>query len=112
VAWLVADMAADGSAGIYFIFKPNGVELGAYRGFGAEQIFLDTGSTPVMKIGTTYSYRLVKNSTMVTALVDGAPVAAAPLAALGNWALGNRIALYTEDAAVRFGPVTVTTSAP
>ena len=112
VAWLIADMAPDGSAGLYFIFKPNGVELGAYRGFGQEQVFLDTDSRPAMTIGTTCSYQLVKDSTMVTALINSVPVAAAPRAALSGWSLGNRIGLYTEDAAVRFGPVTVTTSVP
>lgn len=112
VAWLIADMASDGSAGLYFIFKPNGVELGAYRGFGLEQIFLDTSPSPAMKIGKTYTYRLVKNGGLVTALIDGKPVAAAPLDRLSSWPLGDRVGLYTEDAAVRFGPVTITVPAP
>ncbi len=112
VAWIITDMAADGSAGMYFIFKPNGVELGAYRGFGQEQVFLDTGSTPTMRVGRTYTYRLVKDGNLVTALIDNKSVAAAALDKLRSWSLGNRIGLYTEDAAVRFGPVTVITPYP
>jgi len=106
VAWLLADMKEDGSAGLYFILKTNGVELGAYRETG-EQIYLFTGTAPKNRIGTEYSCRLVKIGNQITAFVDGRQVAAASLEALGGWPLGNRIGLYTEDAAARFGPVSV-----
>lgn len=109
VAWLVADMVEDGSAGLYFILKTNGVELGAYRETG-EQMFLFTASAPQNRIGTGYLCRLVKSGSRITAFVNGQQVAAAPLDVLGDWPLGDRIGLYTEDAAVRFGPVSVVTA--
>jgi hypothetical protein len=109
VAWLVADMMEDGSAGLYFILKTNGVELGAYRETG-EQIFLFTASSPQNRIGRTYVCRLVKTGRQITAMVNGQTVGTASLDALGDWPRGDRIGLYTEDASVRFGPVSVITS--
>ena len=106
VAWLVANMTEDGSAGLYFILKTNGVELGAYKENG-DQVFLFTSPAPQNRIGSSYLCRLVKVGNQITALVNGQAVAAASLDALGTWPLGNRIGLYTEDAAVRFGPVSV-----
>jgi hypothetical protein len=100
VGWLVANMREDGSAGLYFILKTNGVELGAYKENG-DQVFLFTAPTPQNRIGSSYLCRLVR---------IGNQVAAASLDALGNWPMGDRIGLYTEDAAVRFGPVSVVTA--
>ncbi len=110
VAWLVADMVEDGSAGLYFILKTNGVELGAYRETG-EQVFLFTAPSPQNRIGRSYMCRFVKSGRQITALVNGQTVGTASLDVLGDWPLGDRIGLYTEDAAVRFGPVSVVTSA-
>ncbi len=109
VAWLVANMREDGSAGLYFILKTNGVELGLYKENG-DQFFLFTTPTPQNRIGTSCLCRLVRIGNEVTALVDGQPVAAASLDKLVDWPLGDRIGLYAEDAAVRFGPVSVVTS--
>jgi hypothetical protein len=109
VAWLVADMVEDGSAGLYFILKTNGVELGAYKGNG-DQIFLFTTSSPQNRIGRSYLCRLVKVGSQITAVVNGQTVGTASITALGDWPLGDRIGLYTEDAAVRFGPVSVVTT--
>ena len=108
VAWLLADMKEDGSAGLYFILKTNGIELGAYKENG-DQMFLFTAPTPQNRIGKSYLCRLVKADRQITAIVNGQPVATASLDALGDWPLGDRIGLYTEDAAVRFGPITVVT---
>jgi hypothetical protein len=107
-AWLVADMVEDGSAGLYFILKTNGVELGAYKETG-EQMFLFTASSPQNRIGRSYLCRLVKAGSQITAIVNGQTVGTASLGVLGEWPLGDRIGLYTEDAAVRFGPVSVVT---
>jgi hypothetical protein len=100
-------MVDDGSAGIYFMLKTNGVELGAYARGGFDRIYLDTFSDPKLELGKSYVYRFVNDGKILTAMVDGAPVATASLAGLSGWVLGNRIGLYTEDAAVRFGTVTV-----
>lgn len=108
VGWLVANMKDDGSAGLYFILKTNGVELGAYRETG-EQFFLYTATRPKAQIGIPYQCRLVKAGNKLTAFVGTSQVGSALLDALGNWPLGNRIGLYTEDAAVRFGTVWVST---
>jgi hypothetical protein len=99
-------MTEDGSAGLYFILKTNGVELGAYKENG-DQVFLFSAPSPQNRIGSSYLCRLVKIGNQITALVNGQAVAAASLDTLGNWPLGDRIGLYTEDAAVRFGPVSV-----
>jgi hypothetical protein len=107
VAWLIANMVDDGSAGIYFILKTNGVELGVYARNGYDHAYLYTGTTPTLQLRKEYLYRFVNDGENLTALVDGKPVASAPLAALPGWVLGNKIGLYTEDAAVRFGRVTV-----
>ncbi len=61
----------------------------------AGQLFLDTGSTPTMRVGRTYTYRLAKDGSLVTALADNKPVAAAPLDRVRSWSLGSRIGLYT-----------------
>ncbi len=109
VAWLIADMADDGSAGLYFIFKTNGVELGAYRYFGNERVYLYTSGNPSMRLGRSYAYRLFSDGSTLTAVIDGVVVAQASLSPLSAWQLGDKIGLYTEDAAVRFGPVSVQT---
>lgn len=107
VAWLIAGMADDGSSGLYFMLKPNGVELGAYAMGGAQRVYLFTSGTPTLVLGQENDFRLVNDGLGLTALLDGSPVASAPLTALSGWPLGNKIGLYSEDAAVRFGPVTV-----
>ncbi len=107
VAWLIANMMDDGSAGLCFIFKTNGVELSAYRNYGNERAYLFTANSPVMRIGYPYTYRLVSDGMVVTALVNGAMVGQASLASVSGW-LGDRVGLYTEDATVRFGAVAVT----
>jgi hypothetical protein len=107
VAWIMADMKEDGSTGLYFLLKPNGVELGAYRHHGLEQQFLYTNHSPVLELGREYEYRLAKEDGWIQAFVDGDLVAEAPLNSIDTRDLGDRIGLYTEDAAVHFGEVSI-----
>ena len=107
VAWIMGDLTEDGSAGIYFTLKTNGVELGAYRDHGLEQHYLFTSDSPTLVLGSEYDYRLVKDSGRVYAFVNGSLIAEAPVDSIEHWNLGDRIGLYTEDAAVHFGEVRV-----
>jgi hypothetical protein len=112
VAWLVGKMTDDGSAGLYFIYKTNGVEMGAYRYSGAECIFLFTAKMPKMVIGDEHLLGLSGSKSTLTAFVDGKELATVSLAAVAGWQLGDRIGLYTEDAMVSFGRVEATPSVP
>ncbi len=106
VAWLIANMADDGSAGVYFIYKPNGVELGAYGEFGRARTYLYTAGQPTLVLGRRYTYRLMSNGESLIAAINGVEVASASLSSLTGYSFGNKIGLYTEDASVHFGPVT------
>jgi hypothetical protein len=107
VAWIVANMPDDGSGGIYFMLKPNGVELGGFSSYGAHQTFLYTAPAPALVLGRLYKYRLKSDGTSIWAYVNGVEVARSSLSPVSAYALGDKLGLYTEDAAVRFGPVTV-----
>ncbi len=111
-AWLIGNMTDYGDAGIYFIYKPNGVELGAYGNFGGIRTYLYTSKNPTMTVGKTYLYRLTSDGNTLTASIGNNVVAQASLASLAGYQFGNKIGLYTEDAAVHFGPVSVATSYP
>ncbi len=109
VAWIFGDALPDGSAALYFAFKTNGIELGAFRFHGEEVQFLATLPEPKLQIGRWYEYRLVKRSGLLSAYVDNmdTPVAEASLAPVAHWTFGDRLGLYCEDSAVRFGTVRI-----
>jgi hypothetical protein len=88
----------------WFIVKPNGWELGKKHGSDT-QIFLATGDSPRMAVGSTYQVRVVAQGGRIRVSVDGSPVVdyrdPSPL-------LRGSVGLYEEDARVTFSNVSVT----
>lgn len=87
----------------YFILKPNGYELGKKQGSDA-QIFLATGETPTLALGTRYQVlisaigpriRVFVNGTQIVDFTDPDPLAS------------GSVGLYEEDSRVRFDSVAV-----
>lgn len=95
----------------YFIFKPNGVELGKKQNENQaeEQIFLYTANEPKLKIGEWNTWRIKMSGNHIEIWLkmvdDGSWQRVvnyyddAPIIGLGN------IGLYTEDAYVQFDDV-------
>ena len=85
----------------YFIFKPNGIELG--RAFnGIEQVFLATATDPRMKIGVPSTLTLTKRGQQLNVAIDGRAVLEfagrdLPQALFDE---AGSIGVYTEDARV------------
>jgi hypothetical protein len=90
----------------YFIAKPNGWELGkrdpAYPG---GQRFLATGNAPRFPIRRWYDVRVVHVGTYMSVYVDGDRLVG--FRDEERPYTGGRIALYNEDAVVRFADVSV-----
>jgi hypothetical protein len=88
----------------YFILKPNGWELGKKHGSDA-QIFLATGTSPRLAIGSSARIRVTAVGPRIRVWVGGVQILdftdPKPLRR-------GSVGLYEEDARVRFGPVTVT----
>lgn len=88
----------------YFILKPNGFELGKKQG-SLNQIFLDTGSLPSLRVGTTAQIRIVVRGARIQVFAGGALVLdytdPSPLTGAGS------VGLYEEDSRVRFTSVAI-----
>ncbi len=99
VAWLVWHFQDDEHF-YYFIPKPNGWELGkrdpAYPG---GQRFLATGSERVFPIGQVYEVTVQQRGTLMTVFVDGQQVV--QFRDGERPYRSGRVALYSEDAAIR-----------
>ncbi len=90
----------------YFIFKPNGTELGTASG-QIEQSFLSSDETVKAKVGESYELKLFRFNDNVQAFINGKSVMSYKD---GNNKLINedgQIGLYTEDAQVRIKKVEV-----
>lgn len=105
VAWVAWDYA-DAAHFYYVILKPNGWEIGkrdpAYPG---GQRFLATGRSPTYPTGQWYDVHVVRVQGRTSLTVDGVPIAV--FTDPERPYQGGRVALYTEDAAVRFQGVEV-----
>ena len=90
----------------YLVLKPNGWELGkedpAYPG---AQRFLATGSSPTFPVGRWNSVRVRQVGNTMAVDVDGVPLAS--FVDNERPYTGGAIALYSEDAEVRFDDVVV-----
>ncbi len=99
VAWLVWHFQDDEHF-YYFIPKPNGWELGkrdpAYPG---GQRFLATGTDRVFPIGQVYEVTVQQRGTLMTVFVDGQQVV--QFRDGERPYRSGRVALYSEDAAIR-----------
>lgn len=86
----------------WFILKPNGWELGKKQG-SDRQIFLQTGSSPVLAVGRPNRVQIVTRGAHIRVLVDGRLVSdyvdANPLPS------GGSVGLYEEDSRVQFRDV-------
>ncbi|MDB4917234.1 MAG: hypothetical protein JWM95_4878 [Gemmatimonadetes bacterium] len=96
----------DAAHAYYFLPKPNGWELAkrdpAYKG---GQRIMATGDTPVFLVNHWYDVRITQRGGELTVFVDGARVAS--FNDTERPYTSGKIALYTEDAAVRFDDVQV-----
>ena len=112
VAWIVWRYQDDWHH-YYFIFKPNGVELGKKQNENQaeEQIFLYTANEPQLKINEWNTWRIKMSGNHIEIwlkMADGSMQRIvnyndnAPIVGPGN------IGLYTEDAHVQFDDVYIT----
>ncbi len=105
VAWVAWDYT-DEEHFYYAVLKPNGWEIGkrdpAYPG---GQRFLATGKSPTYPTGQWYDVRVVRVQGRTSLTVDGVPIAV--FVDTERPYQGGRVALYTEDAAVRFRAIEV-----
>lgn len=113
VFWLFFNYQAQekGKKTNYFIFKPNGVELGKAWG-DVDQEFLATASSPQAKIGKGYELTLFKKDQSVQAYIDGQLVLNFAADSLNNtkktlFDEAGQIGLYSEDALVRIHQIDV-----
>lgn len=93
----------------YFVFKPNGIELGAaYDSIG--QDFIYTSDYPLMVWGWRNTIRITRNAVNITIDVNGVRVVNLPLSS-SQWLLqeNGTIGLYTEDAAAQVHSVKLST---
>lgn len=102
IMWAYTDVAHS----YYFLPKPNGWELAkrdpAYQG---GQRIMATGNTPAFRVNQWYDVRVEHSGAEMTVFVDGARLVIFTDAER-PYAFG-KIALYSEDAAVRFDNVRV-----
>lgn len=121
VAWTVWGYTDDEHY-YYFVFKPNGVELGkvdpgcADGGWGG-QCYLYTSSTPRMKVGTWNTVRVRQVGATMDVWVNGRQVVKGltdtPALSEGTQPhLSGRIGMYNEDAHVRFDDVRASSTNP
>lgn len=106
-AWLLWNFTDD-THFYYFVLKANGWELGkgdpAYAG---AQRFLATGDRPTVTLGAWQRVEVRQRGAVIEISVDGAPVVT--FADEERPYLRGSVALYTEDADVRFDDVNVET---
>lgn len=123
VFWLMFNYVPDGAhkKTNYFVFKPNGVELGTAWN-EVDQAFLQTADEPRSQNGRVYEVTLYKSGQTVDAFVDGHPVlshtATSPSTSSSSAVAkdllfdhAGKIGLYTEDATVRIHEVSICDSA-
>jgi len=108
VGWVIWNYT-DNSHFYYFTPKPNGWELGkedpTYPG---AQRFLATGASPTFPVGTAYTIEITQSTTnLITVKVNGRLVTSFTDAERPY--SSGKIGLYTEDAAVNYTNVAVTT---
>lgn len=109
VAWLLWQYQDDEHF-YYFIPKPNGWEIGkrdpAYPG---GQRFLATGTDQKFPVGRAYNVQITHRGNVFAVVVDG--VALASFTDTERPYVSGRIALYSEDAAIKVHQVSVRTGA-
>ena len=121
VAWTVWGYTDDEHY-YYFVFKPNGVELGkvdpgcADGGWGG-QCYLYTSSTPRMAVGTWNTIRVRQVDATIDVWVNGKQVVKGltdtPALSEGTRPhLSGKIGMYNEDAHVRFDDVRASSTRP
>lgn len=92
----------------YFIFKPNGLELGrAFDEVGQYFLNFSTPAPAVLSVGQTYTYRLVKVAGQLSVWIDDVLVLEFSGADFPDaiYDEAGSLGLYTEDAAVRIQSV-------
>lgn len=109
VAWVVWGYRDD-SHFYYFVFKPNGIELGkAHPGYPGAQRFLYTAPNPRMSIGEWDKVRVRQVGATIDVWVDGVRVVKgfvdSPGPAGDRPYTRGRIGMYNEDSSVRFDNV-------
>lgn len=90
----------------YFIFKPNGTELGTAWG-QVEQSFLSSDETAKAKVGETYELKLFRINDNVQAYINGKSVMNYKDKENKLINQDGQIGLYTEDAQVKIKKVEV-----
>lgn len=110
VFWLFFNYQAQekGKRTNYFIFKPNGVELGKAWG-EIDQEFLQTANSPRAQIGKNYELTLFKKDQSIQAYIDGQMVLNFKADSSGKKLFdeAGQIGLYSEDALVRIHQIDV-----
>ncbi|HEX9064036.1 MAG TPA: family 16 glycoside hydrolase [Streptosporangiaceae bacterium] len=90
----------------YLVLKPDGWELGKEApGYPGGQRYLATGSRPRFPAGRWYTITVSQRGAVIKAAVDGRPLVR--FADTRRPYLSGRVGLYTEDAAVIFRPLTI-----
>jgi len=109
VAWLLWQYQDDDHF-YYFIPKPNGWEVGkrdpAYPG---GQRFLATGTEQTFPVGQAYNVQITHRGNVFSVVVDG--VTLTTFTDTERPYITGRIALYSEDAAIKVHQVSVRTGA-
>ncbi len=110
VAWVVWGYRDDAHF-YYFIFKPNGIELGkVHPGYPGGQRYLYTATSPRMTIGKWDTIRVRQVGAEINVWVDGDRVVRGFVDSPGQAGdrpyTTGRIGMYNEDAHVRFDNVT------
>ncbi len=95
----------DNSRFYYFIFKPNGIELGKALG-NDQQAFFVTESSPRLQLNKWNNYKIVLQGANIKVYIDGTLVA--NYTDTNNPFLTGGIGLYNEDAKVYYDDVKVT----
>lgn len=96
--------APEGKTTNYFIFKPNGLELGrAFDETGQYFLNFSSPATQTMSLGQTYTYRLVKVDGQLSVWIDDVLVLEFSSTNFPDaiYDEAGSIGFYTEDAAVR-----------
>lgn len=107
VAWIVWQYQDDDHF-YYFIPKPNGWELGKRDpSYPGGQRFLASSTTQKFPVGQTYNVQVTHRGNVFAVAVDGTPIVSFTDAERPY--RSGRIALYSEDAAIRVHQVSVRT---